>query len=548
MFCYQCEQTAGGTGCTNFGVCGKGPETSDLQDLLNYIAKGVSMYAHRARQLGKADREVDVFTVQALFTTVTNVNFDTDDIREEIERGLSMREKAKKLYEQACREAGEEPERLDGPASWQPPADDAELLEATKEVSIERRQEKFGETVTGLQELIFYGLKGSAAYLDHAQLLDYEDDDIYAQLHEMMDYLASNPTDINELVGKALEAGEFNFKVMELLDSAHTETYGHPEPTDVPVHPEEGKAILVSGHDLKDLYELLKQTEGTGIKVYTHGEMLPAHGYPELNKFDHLVGNYGGAWQEQRREFDEFPGSILMTTNCLQEPRDSYKDRIFTKNRVGWPGVEHIEGHDYSQLIEAAQQAPGFEEDGPNKTITVGFGHNAIEQAAGDIVEAVEAGDLRHFFFIGGCDGAKPGRNYYTELAEEVPEDCAILTAACGKYRFNKKEFGTIGDLPRLIDTGQCNDSYSTIQAALALSEAFDCGVNELPLDLVVSWFEQKAVAILLTLLHLGIEDIRLGPTPPAFVTDDVFEVLQDEFNLMPIDEAQSDLEAMLAG
>ncbi len=546
MFCYQCEQTAKGEGCMKFGVCGKDPETAALQDLLNYLVKGVSMYAHRARELGKADREVDVFTVQALFTTVTNVNFNPDDIRDEIERGLQMRQKAKNLYEQACREAGQKPEGLDGPAAWLPPDSDSELLEAAENFSIERRQKELGETVTGLQELIFYGLKGSAAYVDHAHALGYENDDIYGDFHDFLNFLAENPTEVEDLVGRVLSAGELNFRVMELLDSAHTETYGHPEPTPVRIHPEEGKAILVSGHDLKDLKDLLEQTEGSGIKVYTHGEMLPAHGYPELNKFDHLAGNYGGAWQNQQKEFDEFPGPILMTTNCLQKPRDSYKNRIFTKNRVGWFGVEHIEDGDFSQLIEAAKEAPGFEEDGGDETILVGFGHNAIEQAAGDIVEAVEGGALRHFFFIGGCDGAKPGRNYYTKLAEQVPEDCAILTAACGKYRFNKKDFGTIGELPRLIDTGQCNDSYSSIQAALTLADAFDCGVNDLPLNLVVSWFEQKAVAILLTLLHLGIEDIRLGPTPPAFVTEDVFGVLQDEFDLKLINSAESDLQEML--
>ncbi len=547
MFCYQCEQTAKQEGCSSHGVCGKDPETAAMQDLLVHVVKGISQYAHRARELGKADREVNLFTVKALYTTVTNVDFNADNVENEIRKAVKLRSKARDLYEKACKEAGEEPEKLDGPATWQPPADSDELIRVAEEMQIDRRMETLGESAVGLQELILYGLKGAAAYVDHAQVLDYERDDIYARFHETLSYLAEKPTDIESLLGKALEVGEINLEVMELLDRAHTESYGHPEPTEVRIEPEAGKAILVSGHDLKDLHELLKQTEGTGIKVYTHGEMLPAHGYPELNKFDHLAGNYGGAWQDQRREFDEFPGAILMTTNCIQKPKDSYKDRIFTKNRVNWPGVDHIESFDFSPVIEAAEQAEGFQTAGSDETITVGFGHDAVANVADDVVGAVQDGDLSHFFFIGGCDGAKPGRNYYTELAEAVPEDSVILTAACGKYRFNKQDFGDIGGIPRLLDMGQCNDSYSAIQTALTLADAFDCEVNELPLDLVVSWFEQKAVAILLTLLHLGIEDIRLGPTPPAFVTADVFEVLQDEFGLKLIDEPEADLEAMLS-
>ena len=357
---------------------------------------------------------------------------------------------------------------------------------------------------------------------------------------------AGQPTSTDELLDKARAVGELNLKAMELLDTANTSTYGDPEPTAVRIEPVAGKAIVVSGHDLKDLEELLKQTEGTGINVYTHGEMLPAHGYPGLNRCEHLVGNYGGAWQDQQKEFDAFPGAILMTTNCIQKPGDSYKDRIFTSGLVAWPGVAHITNRDFTPVIEAALAAEGFAEDGQDKTILVGFGHEAVLNVAGSIVEAVNSGALRHFFLIGGCDGAKPGRNYYTELAQAVPQDCVILTLACGKYRFNKLQFGEIGGIPRLLDIGQCNDAYSAIQIALALADAFDTDVNSLPLSIVLSWYEQKAVAILLTLLHLGIKNIRLGPTLPAFVTAPVLEVLSEKFNIMPITTAQEDLQAIL--
>ncbi|MGM0380776.1 MAG: hydroxylamine reductase [bacterium] len=547
MFCYQCEQTAKEEGCTSFGVCGKDPETAALQDVLIKLVKGISMYAHRSQKLGKTDNEINRFMVKALFTTVTNVDFNADNVHSEINKALELREKAKKMYQEACDEAGKNPEKLDEPATWQIPKDKDSLIRTGEQIQIDTRMEALGKSEVGLQELILYGLKGAGSYVDHAQILEYEQEDIYAKFHELLDYLTNNPTDIEELLDKALQVGELNLQVMKLLDSAHTDTYGDPEPTEVRVEPEEGKAILVSGHDLKDLEELLKQTRDTGIKVYTHGEMLPAHGYPELNKYDHLAGNYGGAWQDQRREFDEFPGSILMTTNCIQKPKDTYKDRIFTKGRVSWPGVEHIEDYDFSPLIGAAQDQPGFQQSGADKTITVGFGHNAVAGVADQVVDAVQGGDISHFFFIGGCDGAKPGRNYFTELAEKTPEDSVILTAACGKYRFNKKEFGDIGGIPRLLDVGQCNDSYSAVQIALTLADAFDCGVNELPLDLVVSWFEQKAVAILLTLLHLDIKGIRLGPTAPAFISPEVFEILQDAFDLKLVDDPDKDLEEMIA-
>jgi hydroxylamine reductase len=353
---------------------------------------------------------------------------------------------------------------------------------------------------------------------------------------------------VDELVGWAMKTGELNLKVMELLDTANTGAYGHPVPTPVRVTPVKGKAIAVSGHDLKDLAELLKQTAGKGVNVYTHGEMLPAHGYPGLNKCPHLVGNYGGAWQDQRREFNEFPGAILMTTNCIQKPADSYKGRIFTSGLVAWPGVRHIADRNFAPVIEAALRAKGFEKDAPEKTITVGFARDAVLGVADKVVAAVKAGKIRHFFLIGGCDGAKPGRNYYTRFAQAVPPDCVILTLACGKYRFNKLEFGDIAGIPRLLDVGQCNDAYSAIQIAVALAQAFQTDVNSLPLTLVLSWYEQKAVCILLTLLHLGIRNMRLGPSLPAFVTPGVLNVLVEKLNIRPISTPEEDLRQILSG
>ena len=408
------------------------------------------------------------------------------------------------------------------------------------------RRERFGADIAGLQELLLYGLKGMAAYAEHALVLGHEDDSTYAFIAEVLYYLAEAIPSVEALFALCLKCGEVNMRVMELLDTANTGAYGHPVPTPVRVEPLRGKAILVSGHDLKDLEKLLVQTEGMGINIYTHGEMLPAHGYPELKKFRHLVGNYGGAWQDQKDEFARFPGAILMTTNCIQEPQTDYSQRIFTSGFVGWPGVTHITNGDFSPVIKAALTAPGFAEDGPDKTILVGFGHQAVLGVAEKVVEAVKTGAIKHFFLVGGCDGARSGRDYYTDFAESVPKDCVILTLACGKYRFNKLDFGTIGGIPRLLDVGQCNDAYSAIQIAIALSKAFQCGVNDLPLSLVLLWYEQKAVAILLTLLHLGIRNIRLGPTLPAFVTPNVLKVLQDKFNLMPIKTAEQDLTAIL--
>ena len=548
MFCYQCEQTTKGTGCVTTGACGKDPITAALQDLLVYQAKGISMYAHRAARLGARDRDIDVFTIEALFSTVTNVNFNPENLKALIDRAAATRDRARKLYEDACAKAGKAPEALGGPAAIRPARDIDGLVAQGLGISILERSAKLGADVTGLQELVMYGLKGAAAYADHAQILGTEDAALYASFHEVLDALAKEKPAAEELLGWALKTGEINLKAMELLDAANTGTYGHPTPTKVRVTPVKGRAIVVSGHDLKDLEEILKQTEGKGINVYTHGEMLPAHSYPGLKKYKHLAGNYGGAWQEQQKEFEAFPGAVLMTTNCIQKPRDKYKGRIFTSGLVSWPGVRHIdEKRDFAPVIEAALAAPGFAADEPEKTITVGFGRNAVMGVAGPVIDAVKAGKIRRFFLIGGCDGAKPGRSYYTDLATAVPDDCVILTLACGKYRFNKLEFGDIGGIPRLLDVGQCNDSYSAVQIALALSKAFGIGVNELPLSIVLSWYEQKAVAVLLTLLYLGVKNIRIGPSLPAFVTPPVLGILVDQFGIKPVTTPEADLEAMLA-
>ena len=546
MFCYQCEQTSKGTGCTDFATCGKDGETALLQDLLIHATKGIAQYNHRARQLGASDRAIDRFILEALFTTVTNVNFDEKRIERIIRQAVNVREIAKSLYETAARKAGQTVGVIRGPASWSPAPTFVGLVGQGELVSVLARRDQFGPDAAGLQDLLLYGVKGAAAYADHALVLGLELEAAYAFFTEALAYLAEEQPTVEGLLGLNLKCGEINFQVMEMLDRAHTMAFGHPVPTPVRVEPVKGKCILVSGHDLKDLERLLQQTEGKGVNIYTHGEMLPAHGYPGLHKFKHLVGNYGGAWQDQKDEFAKFPGAILMTTNCIQEPQESYRRQIFTSGLVAWPGVQHVSNDDFTPVIQAALAAPGFTADGADKTILVGFGHNAVLGVADQVVAAVKSGAIKHFFLVGGCDGARSGRDYYTEFAESVPKDCVILTLACGKYRFNKLDFGTIGGIPRLLDIGQCNDAYSAILIAVALSKAFNCGVNDLPLSLVLSWYEQKAVAILLTLLHLGIRNIRLGPTLPAFVTPNVLKVLGDKFNLMPIQTAEADLRAIL--
>ncbi len=543
MFCYQCEQTARGTGCDMAqGVCGKTATTADLQDVVFYLAQGISMYAHKAGLLGRQDEAIDRAVVEALFTTVTNVNFDEDRLYEEIKALLKVRDEAKKLYQEAAKGAAEE---LSGPATWQPGASKEEVLKTAATIGIPARREKDGGTATSLKEITAYGLKGMAAYLDHAMVLGLYDKDICLFMHKALADMAGE-MEVSDLIALALKTGEENIKTMALLDLANTTAYGHPEPTNVLVTAKKGKAILVSGHDLKDLKMLLEQTEGKGVNIYTHGEMLPANAYPELKKYAHLAGNYGGAWQDQQKEFAAFPGAILMTTNCIQKPADNYKGRLFTSGLVAWPGVRHIADGNFAPVIEAALAAEGFPADEVEKRITIGFARNAVLSAAGTVVDLVKKGKIRRFFLVGGCDGAKSGRNYYTDFAMAVPKDCVIMTLACGKYRFNKLEFGDIEGLPRLLDVGQCNDAYSAIVVAGALAEAFGTDVNGLPLSLVLSWYEQKAVVILLSLLHLGIKNIRIGPSLPAFITPEVLDVLVKNFNIMPITTPEEDLKAIL--
>lgn len=548
MFCYQCQQTANNTGCSAFGVCGKDPGSAALQDLLVQAAKGISMYAHRARRLGISDRDTNIFTLEALFTTVTNVNFDPKRLEVMLRRANEIKAYIRAVYEKACQAKGAKPESLNGASAWIPAADLNGLIRQGEEFSLRHREERLGADLVGLQELLTYGLKGMAAYADHAMILGQESEEVYAFIHEALDYLTNPAPKLEELLSLCLKCGEVNLKTLELLDTANTTAYGHPQPTPVRVTPLKGKALLVSGHDLRDLEEVLRQSEGLGINVYTHGEMLPAHGYPKLKASKHLVGNYGGAWQDQRTEFEDFPGAILMTTNCIQMPKDSYRARIFTSGLVAWPGVRHIADRNFKPIIEAALAAPGFERDAEEKTILVGFGHAAVLKVAGQVVQAVKNKAIRRFFLIGGCDGALPGRSYYTDFAEALPKDCVMLTLACGKYRFNKLEFGDIGGIPRLLDCGQCNDAYSAIKIAGALAQAFNCTVNDLPLSLILSWYEQKAVVILLSLLHLGIKNIRLGPSLPAFLTPPLLNVLVEKFNIKPITTVERDLEAALAG
>ena len=550
MFCYQCEQTYRsdtGAGCAGSkGMCGKEATTSDLQDLLIYAVKGVGQYARRARSLGAPDAEAAAFIPHALFTTLTNVNFSNTRMVELIQRAASLRDRVKARYEDAAQKAGVTPETLSGPAAFQPAADMEGMQKQAAAVSVLAGQDSVGADVVGLRNLILYGLKGVCAYTYHAQALGYEKDEVHAGLEKTLDFLASDPTDIATLLNEALELGNVNYSTMELLDAANTGTFGTPEPTSVRVTPIKGKAILVSGHEYKDLLNILEATKDKGINVYTHGEMLPGLAYPKLKAYPHLVGNYGGAWQEQQKEFTEFPGPIVMTSNCMIEPHARYRQRIFTLGPVGWPGVRHLDGKDYSAVVQAALALPGFKEDAPEQRITIGFARDTVLGVADQVIAGVKSGGIRHFFLIGGCDGAAPGRNYYTDFAEQTPQDTVILTLGCGKYRFNKGEYGSIGGIPRLLDLGQCSDAYSAIVIATALAKAFNCNINELPLSLVISWFEQKAVAVFLTLLSLGVKNIRLGPTMAAFLTPNLINVLVEKFGVQTISTPEADIAASL--
>jgi hydroxylamine reductase len=541
MFCFQCEQTAKGEGCTKIGVCGKTNDVAALQDLLVYAVKGLSQYAVEGRKVGVNDNDVNDFTSKAIFSTLTNVDFDPDRFVELINECVAKRDALK----QKVASAGGNTDFGDGPATFTP-AQTTEALVAQGEGVGINADPDFNPDLLSLRELLIYGIKGLAAYNDHARLLGQTDDSVDAFIQEAMAATLNTELGVDEYVGLALKCGEVNIRAMELLDAGNTGTYGHPVPTQVTLGTKAGKAILVSGHDLKDLELILKQTEGKGINVYTHGEMLPCHGYPELKKYGHFYGHYGTAWQNQAKEFDAFPGAIVMTTNCIQKPRDSYKDKIFTTGLVGWPGVTHIVEKDFTPAINKTLEAPGFTEDTAGKNVMVGFARNAVLGVAPQVIEAVKSKAIRHFFLVGGCDGAKPGRDYYTELVDQIPQDCVVLTLACGKFRFFDKEMGDIGGIPRLLDVGQCNDAYSAVKIAMALADAFDCGVNDLPLSMVLSWYEQKACVILLSLLHLGIKDIRLGPSLPAFITPNVLDVLVQNFNIMPIGTPEDDLKAIL--
>ncbi|MDL2235929.1 hydroxylamine reductase [Christensenellaceae bacterium OttesenSCG-928-L17] len=526
MFCFQCEQTAGGKGCTGkAGVCGKQDATANFQDQLTGALIGLA----RAAKNSPPSARTHQLMMEGLFTTVTNVSFDNATLEKQIAE--IHREKENLL---SAHSPGTSTQSETGDADMK------SLWEAD-------------EDIRSLKSLILFGIRGMAAYAYHAHALGYTDDTVNNFFYKALFAIGEAGYGMNELLPLVLETGEVNFKCMELLDKANTETYGTPVPTTVPLMVEKGPFIVVSGHDLYDLKQLLEQTKGKGINIYTHGEMLPAHGYPKLKAYPHLKGNFGTAWQNQQKEFLDIPAPVLFTTNCLMPVKDNYRDRVFTTAVVAYPEMTHIgEDKDFTPVIEKALALGGYEKDtaftGINggKTVTTGFAHGTVLGVADTVVDAVKAGAIKHFFLVGGCDGAKPGRNYYTDFVKQTPDDTVVLTLACGKYRFNDLDIGEIGGLPRIMDMGQCNDAYSAIRVAVALAEAFACGVNELPLTLVLSWYEQKAVCILLTLLHLGIKNILLGPSLPAFVSPNILNFLVENYALTPISTPEADLKKIL--
>lgn len=549
MYCVQCEQTMKtpvGNGCAYAqGMCGKTAETSDLQDLLVAVLEGLSAWALAARSVGIIDHDVDSFAPRAFFSTLTNVNFDSDRIVGYAKEAIYFREslKSRTLAKNAAIQV------TNPRAEIQLAGNDLDSLQKQAQLfALNADKAQIGDDLHGLRMLCLYGLKGAAAYMEHAHVLGQYDNEIYAEYHRYMAWLGTDPSDMNELLENAMGIGQMNFRIMAILDKGETQAYGNPTPVTVNVRPVAGKAILISGHDLKDLQMLLEQTEGKGINVYTHGEMLPAHGYPELKKYKHLVGNYGSGWQNQQIEFAKFPGPVLMTSNCIIDPNvGNYGDRIWTRSIVGWPGVKHITGDDFSEMIEQAQSLDGFPYNEIEHLITVGFGRETLLNAADTVIDLVSQKKLRHVFLVGGCDGSRGERSYYTDLAREIPQDCLIMTLACGKYRFNKLDFGTLEGLPRLLDVGQCNDAYSAIMLAVNLAEKLGCGVNDLPLSLILSWFEQKAIVILLTLLSLGVKNIYTGPTAPAFLTDNLLAVLNEKFGMRSITTPEQDLKDILS-
>lgn len=542
MFCYQCEQTANGTGCTKVGMCGKKPEVAALHDLLIHSLKGLSAYASAARQKGIENDEVNRFIPLALFSTLTNVDFDPERFTKLIQKTVELRDGIRK-------KASLSPETLaiSGPAvTFKPASGIDRLVRQGSEVGL-KSDPGIEPDVLSLKHALLFGLKGISAYSHHADLLGQQDPKVFQFIQEGLIAVADPKLGLEGMLGMVLKCGEMNLRAMELLDAGNTSRYGHPVPTKVPLGAKKGKAILISGHDLIDLEHMLIQTAGKGINVYTHGEMLPTHGYPNLKeKYPHFYGHYGTAWQNQTKEFQNFPGAILMTTNCIQRPQPTYQQNLFTTGLVGWPDIPHVSNSDFSPVIKKALSMSGYAEDIPGKTVNVGFARNTIMSVADKVIAGVKSGAIKHIFLVAGCDGAKSGRNYYTQFVEQVPKDCLVLTLACGKFRFFDKDLGDIGGIPRLLDVGQCNDAYSAIQIAVALSKAFNCGVNDLPLSLVLSWYEQKAVAILLTLLSLNIKNIRLGPSLPAFITPNVLNVLVKNYNIMPISTPDGDLKAIL--
>ena len=542
MFCYQCEQTAGGKGCTKLGVCGKTPEVAGLQDLLIYQLKGISCCQKVLMDRGEKPAEDIVrFVEGVLFTTLTNVNFDAAV-------HVELLLQSQQIKEQLRQAVGEAPEVAQ--VSYNLPETQAKMLQDAPMAGIMYDRD-LDPDIRSLRQTILYGLKGISAYGHQARELGFHSEQVDAFYFLSLEAITDDTLSVEELIRWTMRTGEIALEVMKVLDDANTQTYENPSPRMVNTQLKKGPFIIVSGHDLKDLEQLLQQSEGSGVNIYTHGEMLPCHGYPGLKKYKHLAGNFGGAWQEQQKQFDNLPGCILMTTNCLMRPRESYKDRIYATNVVGWDGVKFIPRKengekDFSEIIAHAKALGGYPEDAPPREILVGFGHHAILEHAEEIVAAVKAGKIRHFFLIGGCDGARPGRNYFTEFAKLVPQDCVILTLACGKYRFNKLDFGTVAGLPRLLDVGQCNDAYSAIKIATALADAFDTDVNCLPLSMIISWYEQKAVAVLLALLSLGIQNIYLGPELPAFFSPNVLQYLADTFQIHQISEPQDDIKTCL--
>jgi len=541
MFCNQCEQTAKGIACTVSGVCGKKPEVAVLQDLLTHAIRGLSRRVFDAGEAGINDPEINRFITKGLFTTLTNVNFDPESLADYIRKAVELRQG---LLNRSG-ESGTVSEWEDPSLHFIPAGDLQGLCQQGEDVGHLGFQESDPD-IRSLKQLLVYGLRGVSAYAHHASLLGQEDPAVYKFVNKALASLTNNSLGQEEWLNLVLECGAINLRAMELLDTGNTETLGHPEPTPVSLGHIQGKCILVSGHDLLDLKELLIQTEGKGINIYTHGEMLPAHGYPELKRFQHLVGHYGTAWQNQKREFSEFPGPILMTTNCIQEPQKTYFDSIFTTGPVAWPGVRHVANGSFQPVIDKALEMPGFGDNQEGRTVLCGFARNAVLSVADQVIEAVKSGDIKHFMLVGGCDGARAGRSYYTELVEKAPGNTVVLTLGCGKFRFFDKDLGDIGGIPRLLDLGQCNDAYSAIQIAVALANAFECEVNDLPLSLVLSWYEQKAVSVLLSLLYLGIRNIRIGPTLPAFISPGVLKVLVDNYGVRPITTADEDLDEIL--